>query len=268
MANPEVPHRPWTQRYHVAAIGWSALLIALLVASSIMTGANFSIFLANIDQFFALLGQMSHPTWAYTKIIIQPLYETIQMALLGTTIGAALAVPFSLLAASNLVTNQILRNLIRFFLDLVRTLPDLLMAAIFVAIFVAIFGIGSTAGVVTLAIFSFGMVSKLFYEVIETIDMGPLEALKSVGASKVTLIWYAVLPQILNQFVSYFLYTLEINVRASTVLGYLGAGGIGVYLQRSLGEFNYGATAVIILATLVVVLIIDGLSNHLRRVLL
>jgi len=260
----EIPKRPWQQRYHVSAVLWTVGLIVLLVLSSIVTGANFGEFLANIDQFMVLLVQMSHPAWSYLAVIIQPLYETVQMAILGTTIGAAFAVPFSLLAASNLVGNRTLRNLIRFFLDLVRTLPDLLLAAIFVAIF----GIGSTAGVVTLAIFSFGMVSKLFYEVIETIDMGPLEALKSAGATKVTIIWYAVLPQILNQFVSYFLYTLEINVRASTVLGYLGAGGIGVYLQRSLGQFNYSNTAVIILATLVVVLIIDGISNHLRRVLL
>ncbi|GEO69642.1 phosphonate ABC transporter, permease protein PhnE [Levilactobacillus acidifarinae] len=263
-STPALPQRPWRQRYHVAAIGWTLLLAVLLVLSSLMTGANFGTFLSNIDQFLALLVQMSHPAWSYLHVILQPLYETIQMAVLGTTIGAVLAVPFALLAASNLVGNRLLRGLIRFFLDLVRTLPDLLLAAIFVAIF----GIGSTAGVITLAIFSFGMVSKLFYEVIETIDMGPLEALKSVGATKVTIIWYAVLPQILNQFVSYFLYTLEINVRASTVLGYLGAGGIGVYLQRSLGEFNYSATAVIILATLVVVLVIDGISNHLRRVLL
>ncbi|CAJ1225369.1 phosphonate ABC transporter, permease protein PhnE [Levilactobacillus zymae] len=260
----DLPKRPWRQRYHVAAIGWTLVLGVLLVLSSLMTGANLGTFLSNIDQFLALLVQMSHPAWSYLHVILQPLYETIQMAILGTTIGAVLAVPFALLAASNLVGNRLLRGLIRFFLDLVRTLPDLLLAAIFVAVF----GIGSTAGVITLAIFSFGMVSKLFYEVIETIDMGPLEALKSVGATKVTMIWYAVLPQILNQFVSYFLYTLEINVRASTVLGYLGAGGIGVYLQRSLGEFNYSATAVIILATLVVVLVIDGISNHLRRVLL
>lgn len=264
MTYPDMPQRPWQQRYHVKAIAWTVILVVLLVISSLMTGANFGMFIANLGQFVALLVQMSHPAWDYLSIIIQPLYETVQMAVLGTTIGAAFAVPFSILAASNLVSNKVLRNLIRFFLDLVRTLPDLLLAAIFVAIF----GIGSTAGVVTLAIFSFGMVSKLFYEVIETIDMGPLEAMKSVGASKITIIWYAVLPQILNQFVSYFLYTLEINVRASTVLGYLGAGGIGVYLQRSLNEFNYSATAVIILATLVVVLIIDGVSNHLRRVLL
>lgn len=260
----EIPHRSWVQRWHVKGICWTVVLVVLLIASSRMTGVDVGMFFNNFGQFTALLVRMSTPAWDYTAVIIRPLLETIQMAILGTTIGAAFAVPFAVLSASNLVHNRWLRGVTRFFLDLVRTLPDLLLAAIFVAIF----GIGSTAGVVTLAIFSFGMVSKLFYEVIETIDMGPLEALTSVGASKLTIIWYAVLPQILNQFVSYFLYTLEINVRASTVLGYLGAGGIGVFLQRSLNEFDYSQTAVIILATLVVVLVIDGISNHLRRVLM
>jgi len=264
MMTTQVPRRPWLQRWHVKPIGWTLVILILLVASSRMTGVDVGMFFNNLGQFTDLLVRMSQPAWDYLPVILHPLYETIQMAILGTTIGAAFAVPFAVLAASNLVHNRWLRGIIRLMLDLVRTLPDLLLAAIFVAIF----GIGSTAGVVTLAIFSFGMVSKLFYEVIETIDMGPLEALESVGANKLTIIWYAVLPQIMNQFVSYFLYTLEINVRASTVLGYLGAGGIGVFLQRSLNEFNYSQTAVIILATLVVVMAIDGISNHLRRVLL
>jgi len=264
MSIPEVPRRSWIQRWHVKGIVVTGLLLILLVTSSRMTGVDVGMFFSNFGQFLNLLVRMSHPDWQYANVIVRPLLETIQMAILGTTIGAAFAVPFAVLSASNLIHNRFLRGLTRLFLDLIRTLPDLLLAAIFVAVF----GIGSTAGVVTLAIFSFGMVSKLLYEVIETIDMGPLEALTSVGASKVTIIWYAVLPQILNQFVSYFLYTLEINVRASTVLGYLGAGGIGVFLQRSLSEFNYSQTAVIILATLAVVLVIDGVSNHLRRVLL
>ena len=175
---------------------------------------------------------MASPAWDYIDIIWQPLLETIQMALIGTTIGTVLAVPFAIIAARNIVKNKVVRSVIRLILNLVRTLPDLLLAALFVAIV----GIGPTAGVWTLAVFSFGMVSKLFYEAIETIDEGPLEALRAAGANKMQIIIFAVLPQILNNFVSYFLYTFEINVRASTILGYLGAGGIGVYLQRSLSS--------------------------------
>lgn len=186
------------------------------------------------------------------------------MAIVGTTIGKLVAVPFCLLAARNIAINRFISSIVRFFLNIVRTIPDLMLAALFVAIV----GIGSFAGVLTLAVFSFGMISKLFYEAVETIDPGPLEALQAAGANKIQMIVFAVLPQIFNNFISYFLYTLEINVLSSTVLGYLGAGGIGVYLQRSLNSFNYSQTAIIILAILAVVLIINGLSNYLREKLL
>ena len=260
----EIPQQPFVQKYHIKGILITLVMLFLLIGSAMMTGVNVGMFLANLDQFVVILGQMANPSWDYLKVIWKPLYETMQMALVGTTIGTLIAIPFSLLAARNLVKNKIIRSVVRFILDIVRTFPDLLLGAIFVAIF----GIGTTAGVVTLAIFSFGMVSKLFYEMIETIDMGPIEAMQAAGANSIQVIWFAVVPQITNQFISYFLYTLEINVRASTVLGYIGAGGIGVFLQRSLDQFAYADTAVIIIATFIVVLVIDFISNHLRRVLL
>lgn len=232
--NNEIPKRTFVQKYHLIGWGWTVLFVILLGLSSAMTGVDWGTFFTNLNQFFVLVEQMASPAWDYIDIIWQPLLETIQMALIGTTIGTVLAVPFAIIAARNIVKNKVVRSVIRLILNLVRTLPDLLLAALFVAIV----GIGPTAGVWTLAVFSFGMVSKLFYEAIETIDEGPLEALRAAGANKMQIIIFAVLPQILNNFVSYFLYTFEINVRASTILGYLGAGGIGVYLQRSLSSFQ------------------------------
>ncbi|HBO47164.1 MULTISPECIES: phosphonate ABC transporter, permease protein PhnE [Pediococcus] len=254
-----VPTRTFAQKYHVKTIAWLTLFVLLVIGTAKMTGVDFVMFFANFGQFVVLLQQME-----YTSLVVQPILETIQMALIGTTVGTLVAIPFSVLAARNIVKNKFLRGIIRFILNLVRTLPDLMLAALFVAIV----GIGPVAGVFTLAIFSFGMISKLFYEAIETIDEGPLEALQAAGANKTQLVVFAVIPQVFNYFVSYFLYTFEINVRASTVLGYLGAGGIGVYLQRSLDQFAYGQTAIIILGILVVVLIIDGVSNTLRERLL
>jgi phosphonate transport system permease protein len=206
---------------------------------------------------------MMHPDWSYVSSIITPIAETIQMALVGTLLGTIIAIPFSLLAARNIVKNVYLRGIIRFFLNLVRALPDLLLAAVFVAIV----GIGPMAGVGALTIFSFGMISKLFYEAIETIDEGPIEALTSVAANGIQKIVFAVIPQVMNQFLSFFLYTLEINVRASTVLGYLGAGGVGLYLDQTLSLFRYDRTAIVILAILVVVIVVDGISNRLREAL-
>ncbi|KRN28893.1 ABC-type phosphate phosphonate transport system, permease component [Lactobacillus selangorensis] len=256
-----LPKRPFRQRFHV--VGLTALLLLLigLWGSAQITGVNVKMLVDNLNQFVVLLVEMSHPEWAYLSVIWPPIIETIQMAMIGTTIGTLFAIPMALIAAHNIVKNPFIRGCVRLFLDITRSLPDLLLAALFVAVF----GIGATAGVVTLAIFSFGMISKLFYEAIETIDAGPFEALNATGANRVQMIAFAVVPQILPAFISYFLYTFEINVRASTVLGYLGAGGIGVYLQRSLSEFDYSDTAVIILATLVVVVAIDGLSTFVRE---
>jgi phosphonate transport system permease protein len=136
------------------------------------------------------------------------------------------------------------------------------------ALFVAVVGIGPVAGIFALTIFTFGMVSKLFYEAIETIDPGPLEALRAAGGNRIEIIRFAVFPQIANYFVSYVLYAFEINVRASTVLGYMGAGGIGVYLQQALSMFRYDRVGVIVLVIFVVVLAIDYVSGKTREALL
>lgn len=257
----QVPKRTWVQKFHVKTWAIVLVLLGLIHVSAVSTGVEMSKFFENFESFTVLLQRMMHPQWSYTNIIVEPIIETIQMALLGTTLGTIVAVPFAILAARNIVKNTVIRGVIRFILNLIRTLPDLLLAALAVAIV----GIGASAGVWTLAIFSFGMISKLFYEAIETIDEGPLEALRAAGANNIQVIVFAVIPQVLNSFVSYFLYTFEINVRASTVLGYLGAGGIGVFLQRSLSSFKYEQTAVITLAILVVVVVIDALSNYLRE---
>ena len=123
-------------------------------------------------------------------------------------------------------------------------------------------------GVPFLTVFTFGVVVKLFYEAIETIDPGPIEALTAVGANKLQIIHFAVMPQILTYFISYVLYAFEINVRASTVLGYIGAGGIGLYLQQTLQVFDYAKTGMIILVIIVVVVIIDYISTKSREALM
>lgn len=146
-------------------------------------------------------------------------------------------------------------------LNFIRTIPDLLLAAIFVAIF----GIGPLPGILALTFFSIGLVAKLLYESIESIDPGPLEAMTAVGANKVQWIVYGVIPQVKAHFVSYVLYTFEVNVRAAAVLGLVGAGGIGLYYDRTLGFLQYKQTASIIIYTLIVVLLIDYISTLLRE---
>ncbi|HAT54976.1 MAG TPA: phosphonate ABC transporter, permease protein PhnE [Lactobacillus sp.] len=257
----QIPKQSVIQKFHIKLIGSLVILLGLLIASNQLLKLDIGALIQNFDQFLALLKEMMHPDWKSAPFVVQPILETIQMALIGTTIGTVLAIPASVIAARNVVPNKWVTGTIRIIFNIVRTLPDLLLAALFVAIV----GIGPYAGVLTLSVFSFGMITKLFYECIETVDYGPMEAILTTGGKRSSMVIFAVLPQVASRFVSYILYTFEINVRASTVLGYLGAGGIGQQLQTSLSEFRYDQTAVIILAILVVVLVIDGVSNYARE---
>ena len=209
----------------------------------------------------AFIKRFLNPDFSYIPKIVGPMILTIKMSVVGTVAGVILAVPFAFLATTVVTKNSILTGIIRFFLDVIRTIPNLLLAALLVAVI----GIGEFTGVMTIAVFTFGMVSQLIYETIETIDYGPIEAAESIGANKVQTAVWSVFPQILNQIASYTFYALEINVRASTVLGYVGAGGIGVILNSSLALLRYDRVSVIILMILIVVIIVDGLSEAIRR---
>lgn len=237
------------------------LVILLLWGSSIQVDASFSKLVVGFPNMMDLLKEMVPPDWSYFQVITTAMLDTIRMAIIGTTLGAILAIPLALFAASNVFTNIFLYSLARMILNLIRTIPDLLLAAIFVAIF----GIGPLPGILALTFFSIGLVAKLLYESIESIDPGPLEAMTAVGANKVQWIVYGVIPQVKAHFVSYVLYTFEVNVRAAAVLGLVGAGGIGLYYVRTLGFLQYKQTASIIIYTLIVVLLIDYISTLLRE---
>jgi phosphonate transport system permease protein len=241
-----------------------ALFLALLIVSAYKTGANFPKLFIGLPEMGKLLVQMFPPDAGYLSKIITPMLETIRMAVLGSTFGAILAIPVAFFAASNVNKSVFLYYSARFILNLIRTIPDLLFAAIFVAIF----GIGPIAGILALSFFSFGLVAKLTYESIEAINPGPLEAMTAVGANKLQWIQYAVVPQVLPQYMAYVLYTFEINVRAAAVLGLVGAGGIGLYLDRTLNWLKYDQTSTIIIFTLVLVLLIDYVSTRIREKLL
>ena len=241
---------------------WLAIFLIVLYVSGSISGVDMVRFFGNTSQMNVILQKMARPDWDYAPVIVEPILQTIQMAIIGTTFGAIVALPFSLLAARNIMTNTFISGIFRFILNIIRTIPDLMMAALFVAIV----GIGPVAGVISISVFSFGMITKLFYESIETIDEGPIEAITASGGSKFDIIRYAVMPQVMSHFLSYLLY--EINIRASTILGYIGAGGIGVFLQRSLSQFRYDQTSIIVIVIFAVVLVIDTISNRLRERLL
>ncbi|MGG0458792.1 phosphonate ABC transporter, permease protein PhnE [Bacillus mycoides] len=252
-----IPKPPSKLKHMLTAI----LVILLLWGSSVQVDASFSKLVVGFPNMMDLLKEMVPPDWSYFQVITTAMLDTIRMAIIGTTLGAILAIPIALFAASNVFTSAFLYSPARLILNFIRTIPDLLLAAIFVAIF----GIGPLPGILALTFFSIGLVAKLLYESIESIDPGPLEAMTAVGANKVQWIVYGVIPQVKAHFVSYVLYTFEVNVRAAAVLGLVGAGGIGLYYDRTLGFLQYQQTASIIIYTLVVVLLIDYVSTLLRE---
>ena len=246
------------------AILTGLIVLLLLAGSAIKTESSFSELFTGLPNMLDLIKEMFPPRWSYFDDITGAMLETIRMAIVGTTLGARFAIPVALLCASNLNTIKWLSYPVRFVLNLIRTIPDLLLAALFVAIF----GLGPLPGIFALTIFSLGLIGKLTYEALETIDRGPLEAMTAVGSTPMQRIIYSVVPQIQAHFMSYVLYTFEINVRAAAVLGLVGAGGIGHYYEVTLGFLEYDKTCTIILFTLAIVLFIDWMSTRLREKLL
>ena len=239
----------------------SLLVLLLVLGSSWQIGFSFTELIHGLPNMWDLIVQLVPPDWAYFSVITSPLLETIRMAIIGTTIGGIIAFPLSILAARNVFHSIWITVPARFILNLIRTLPELLLAALFVAVF----GIGPIPGIFALTLFSLGIIAKLFYESVESIDPGPMEAMTAVGANKIKWIFFGVVPQVMASFTSFFLYTFEINIRAAAVLGLVGAGGIGLYYEQTLGFLDYGKTASIIMYTLIVVLLIDYLSTKIRE---
>lgn len=204
--------------------------------------------------------QMFRPAWGEIGTAVAKMAESIQIALLGTTIAMVLAFPFGFLCARNLMPRTLAYG-VRQGPNIIRTFSEIILAIFLIAAF----GPGPFAGVLTIGIHSIGMLSRLNYEVVETIDRGPLEALSSIGAAGAVRFRYAVLPQILPEFLAMAIYRFEINVRAATVLGIVGAGGIGSVILRAVRQGRWPEVGLYLLVVIVTVMIIDYLSAVIRR---
>lgn len=236
------------------------VLLALSVLSIKMTGFKMSTIIKRGYQFWDYLDRMFPPEWLYVTSIWKPLFDTIKMSVIGSLIGAFVAIPFSMLAASNVVKNKIVVVLVRLFFSITRTLPTLVTAM--VATFV--FGLGTIAGTTAIAIFTFSYVGKLLYEQIETVDMGPFEAMEALGCTKLRAFCVAIIPQILPGYIANSLYCFEGNVRYASILGYVGAGGIGLIINQNIGWRNYSKLGMIVVILFVTVVIIEYLSMFIR----
>ncbi|MEG3001009.1 MAG: phosphonate ABC transporter, permease protein PhnE, partial [Comamonas sp.] len=178
----------------------------------------------------------------------------------GTLLSVILALPLSFIAASNLHSWHWLRRITRQFLNVVRSINELILALVFVSAV----GLGPFPGVLALALHGMGMLAKFFAEAIEEIDDGPLQALRSAGASQLQIIAFGVVPQVITAWIAVVLYRFEVNLRSATVLGMVGAGGLGFELVSSLKLFRYQETATCIIVITVMVIAADMASNWLR----
>ena len=238
------------------------VLLALAIWLSLrMTGFDIAVVIHKFNKMLDLLAKIFQPNWEFFPTVISPLIDTIKMSVLGTVIGCVLALPVAILSSSNINRSLPLVSFFRFILALIRTLPTLIIALVCALIF----SLGTFSGTVAIAIFTFGIVAKMLFESIETIDMGPFEAMEALGANKFQAFWSACVPQILPVYLSHSLYCFEMNIRASAILGYVGAGGLGITINERIGWRDYNSLGMVLLSLFVVVIAIDFFSEYLRK---
>jgi len=206
------------------------------------------------------ISRLFPPDFSAARGAVEPLLQTIQMAIIGTLIATILAVPLSLLAAANISPHPWIYQTIRVVLNVGRTIPELVLALAFVAAV----GLGTFPGTLALALHSVFSLSKIFAETIESISPRPVEAVTAAGATRGQTIAFPVLPQALPGMLSYVLLYWEHNIRAATVLGLVGAGGIGFQIQVSMRLFQYEDLTTYVLMLIAAVTIIDRVSAWLR----
>jgi phosphonate transport system permease protein len=197
----------------------------------------------------------------FPQTVVGATLETVQMALAGTFLALLVAFPLGFLAARNTTPHPAVYKGIRLALNFLRTIPDLALGLLFVAAV----GLGAFAGTLALAIHTATVLGKLLSESVENIDEGVVEAIRATGAGYTQILSFAVLPQILPDLISFTLYRLETNIRAASVLGLIGAGGIGYLMNTSFRTFQYQEAAAIVLVLIALVMLVDYLSSRLRN---
>lgn len=237
------------------------ILLFMTVLSVRITGFSFQVLIKRGGAFFTMLKDMFPPKWSYMNKVWEPLFDTIKMSLLGSVVGAVLSIPVAMLASTNVVKSRIVVVISRLFLSLVRTLPTLVTALIATYVW----GLGTLAGTIAIGVFSFAYMGKILYEEIETVDMGSFEAMEAMGATKTRAFITAIIPQIMPSFLSNSLFNFEGNVRYAAILGYVGAGGLGLILNEKVGWRDYPSVGMILIALYVTVFIIETISRSIRK---
>jgi len=247
----------WTWKTHALIV----VTIATLALITIDLKINFINLFSNSSKYFAdILGRMIPPDFSNFESLFFSMLETIEIAILGTFLAIVISIPIALFSARNLAPNFFIFLIARTITIFFRAIPEFIMAMILV---IAI-GFGAMPGVLALGFHTMGFLAKFYAEDIEHVNKGPIEALKSSGASKRQVIAFAIIPQIIPSFIANNLYILDRNVRMATMLGIVGAGGIGYELQSSFRMFEYQRVSAIIIIIFITIFLIDNISSFIR----
>ncbi|MCC9068878.1 phosphonate ABC transporter, permease protein PhnE [Arthrobacter cryoconiti] len=259
--SPAHPGRPVKPR-HGAQVGAAVVVLAAItVWAGIGVQINIAAIWENWSNASGNIIQLLQPDYGFFPKVIPALVETLQMAVIATAVGSALSLPLAFLASRATNPRPGLLRATRLVMNIVRAVPDILYAAILVAVV----GVGALSGVMALILFNVGIIVKLVSEALDGEDPGALEAALAAGASWPKANRAAMLPQILPSFASQVLYTFELNIRASTVIGLVGAGGLGILIDNVRSFFRYHELSMIILSILALVLVLESVSSALRR---
>jgi len=256
------PVLPWFKDTRTALRQLVLAVVLLGVYAWSAAGTNLSLgeLIRGVPGLADIVSRLLPPNFANLPKLVGPTVETVQISIWGTTLAILFTIPIGLLAARNISPHPAVYGLARFVLNATRSISEI----IFALVFVAAVGLGPFPGVLALAFHSVGMLGKFLAEAIENIDAGPVEALVATGASKWQVIMYAIVPQIMPEFVTLCLYRWELIFRSATILGIVGAGGIGFELVSSIRLFQYQDMTTILIVILVLVTLVDYVSSAIR----
>ncbi len=255
-----LPPRSLSERIYPVVV-WGGLLLVLVWSWGPAEMFRLPHLFTDAGNMAEYAGGFLHPAFRHWKTYVDEMVLTVQIAVWGTVLSIVFGIPFALLSSSNIAPMWVVQP-VRRLMDATRAINEL----VFAVLFVTAVGLGPFAGVLALFVHNTGIVSKLFSEAVEAIDPRPVEGIKATGATRLQEIVFGVVPQVLPLWISFSLYRFETNVRSATVLGIVGAGGIGQVLFESIRSFLYAETAAIILVVIVTVSIVDIISAQLRKV--
>ncbi len=243
-----------------ARIGWTLVAIYTFYALSILE-FSWPRFISGLDNGLTFLNRMWPPEFVRWRILVSDLLESLQIAVLASALGIFFSLPAGFLAARNLMPSWVTWPM-RVCIVLCRSFHPVIMAILFVKAI----GFGAAAGIAALSVFSVGFITKLFAEAIEEISLKQVEAVRATGASFPNVILFGVMPQVFGRFLNFSTYQIEVNLRNSTMVGIVGAGGIGGTLFAAFQRFDYDFVAAILLSLIAVIMAGEALTDRVRTI--